>query len=616
MVPVSRRARRRTSGLTKALLLLAFVVVVVWASAAWASVRSARAEAARAEDRLSRLMGGIDVQAVLEGADVGGLRSVAGDLRLTQERLRSPLLRPVRPLPVLGRQLRSADALLGTTARLADATADAEVEAGAAVAALKVPGASRLDALRRLSGTVRNLEQVVATSDLGPRDGLVEQLDTARGRAADTLAEVGGRLRTAAETLEIGTEVLAGPSRYLLVVANNAEMRGGSGTYLSIGVLSASEGQLKLDGPDSVGRFKVPPGIVAPEADVAARWGWLRPTDYFQSLMLSPRFEASAPPAARMWELAGQAPVDGVIAVDVGAVVSLLRSVGPIEVDGVTLTAATAQEELLHGQYLRFPDKADRRDSLQVIAGEIFGRLTAGAVDLPTVADGLVQAVRGRHLMAWSRRAPDQALWDRSGAHGRLTDASLLVSSINVGSNKLDPNLKVAARLSNAPSPRADATDHELRITLTNSSRSSDPTYVTGPNLDYLKNGEYFGILSVNLPGYANQPSIDGQTALAVYGTDGPGRVIGVQYRLLRGESRTVVVRFQTAGGEGSLRLEPSSRLPGIRWETDEAAVPDDRATVVRWPAPLAEAVVPPPEGDESTPVSGAGPDEPTMGGG
>jgi len=613
---VSRPARRGISGLTKALLLLGFVVVVAWASAAWATVRSARAEAARAEERLSGLVDDLDLQAVLKGADVVGLRSTAGDLRLTKERLRSPLLRPVRPLPVLGRQLRSAEALLDTSARLADATADAELGAGAAMAGLKTPGASRLEALRRLSGTVRDLEQVVATADLGPRDGLVAELDVARGRALDTLTKVGGRLRTAAETLEIGTEVLAGPSRYLLVLANNAEMRAGSGTYLGIGVLSASEGQLKLDGTDSVGGFKVPPGIVEPEADVAARWGWLRPTDHFQSLMLSPRFEASAPSAARMWELAGQAPVDGVIAVDVGAVVALMGSVGPIEVDGVTLTAASAQEELLHGQYLRFPDKTDRRDSLQVIVGEIFGRLTSGALDLPTVAEGLAHAVRGRHLMAWSRRAPDQALWDRTGAHGRLTDASLLVSSINVGSNKLDPNLKVEAQFSNAPSPEPNATDHELRITLTNSSRSSDPTYVTGPNLDYLKNGEYFGILSVNLPGYANQPTVDGEAALAVLGTDGPGRVIGVQYRLLRGESRTVVVRFQTAGREGSLRLEPSSRLPGIRWEAAEPAMRDHRPTVVRWPAHSAGATVQPPERDESLPGTGTSPAGATIGGG
>lgn len=581
---MQRSQRPGISGLTKALLLLGFVLVVVWASAAWANVRSARAEAARAEDRLSSLVDDINVETVIAGADVAGLRTAAEDLRGTRERLRSPLLRPVRPLPVLGRQLRSAESLLAATARLADATADAEARAGTAATMLKTPGASRLEAIRLLSATVRDLEQVVRTVDLGPGQGLVGTLDDARARIATTTADAAERLGAAAENLELGRDILAGPSRYLLLVANNAEMRSGSGSYLSLGVLSASDGKLDLKAPERAGMFRVPPGIVEPEADVAARWGWLRPTDHFQALMLSPRFDASAPSAARMWELAGQAPVDGVLSVDVGAVVSLLRSIGPVRLDGQEIKPAAAQEELLHGQYVRFLDQSARQDSLQVLAVELFTRLTAGEIDLPALAEGLGQAGRGRHLMAWSKRAADQTLWDRTGAHGRLTEASLLVSSLNFGSNKMDPHLKVEAELSNAPAPDQDATDHELRITLTNTSPRGDPSYVVGPNLTRLQNGEYFGILSVNLPGYANQPTIEGEPGLAVYGTDGPGRVVGIEYRLLRGDSRTVVVRFRTAGQQGWLRLEPSSRLPGIRWEVAGIAVPDDRPTVVRWP--------------------------------
>lgn len=590
---MSRSHRRRPSGLTKALLLLGFVLVVLWASAALANLRSARAEAARSSERLVALVGDIDLQAVVGGADVPGLRSAAEDLRVTRDRLRSPLLRPARPLPVVGRQLRSAERLLDATARLADATADAEVRAGAAAVMLRTPGSSRVEALQRLAVTIRDLERVVGSVDLGPRDGLAGPLDEARTRVAATTATAAERLGSAAESLEMARGVLAGPARYLLLVANNAEMRSGSGAYLSLGVLSASGGQLQLQAPEKAGSFKVPPGIVEPEKDVADRWGWRRPTVQFQGLMLSPRFDASAPSAARMWELAGQAPVDGVLAVDVGALATLLRAVGPVRLEGIEVTTDSAQEELLHGQYVRFPDQSARQDSLQALTVELFSKLTTGRVDLPALADGLGRAVRGRHLMAWSGRPADQALWDRTGAHGRLTAQSLLVSSVNLGSNKLDPHLEVEAALTNVQAPDVDATDHELRITLTNNSLLGDPGYVAGPNIDGLQEGEYLGVLSVNLPAFADQPAVDGAPQPTVDGTDGPGRVLGVQYQLLRGDTRVVVVRFRTRGSEGWLRLEPSSRLPGVRWTVEGRSPLDDQPTVIRWPGAPPEGAGP-----------------------
>src|SRR5439155_12845771 len=129
--------------------------------------------------------------------------------------------------------------------------------------------------------------------------------------------------------------LLGGPHRYLVFAANNSEMRAGSGMFLSVGVMTTSNGTIELSDMEPTGDLPVPPGKVPISGDLAARWGWIKPTEDFRNLMVSPRFDLMAPLAAQMWQAVGRPPVDGVLALDPIMLRAMLAATGPVDVNGL-----------------------------------------------------------------------------------------------------------------------------------------------------------------------------------------------------------------------------------------------------------------------------------------
>ena len=70
------------------------------------------------------------------------------------------------------------------------------------------------------------------------------------------------------------------------------------------------------------------------DADLRDRWGWLNPNQEWRNLGVSPRFDATAELASRMWTSLGGAPVDGVLALDPIALQAIMKATGPVDVAG------------------------------------------------------------------------------------------------------------------------------------------------------------------------------------------------------------------------------------------------------------------------------------------
>jgi hypothetical protein len=301
--------------------------------------------------------------------------------------------------------------------------------------------------------------------------------------------------------------------------------------------------------------------------------------------MASPRFEASAALAAQMWSATGQAPVDGVIAIDPVALEQLLKAVGPVTVGDRLIDSSNVVDELLHQQYLRFPsleERPERREALGDIARATLGAFDAGTASAPVLAEAVADSVRGRHLMAWASRPEEQAGWHDAGADGRLRDNSLLVSVLNRGGNKLDRYLETSADLGCAPAGPDRACT--LRVDLRNTTPVGEPPYIAGPHPGSgVNEGDYLGIVTANLPGDARNSSVDGIDELAVVGADGPTRVVGYQLVIPRGEMRTMTVHFTLPGRHGTIRTEPTSRVPGIRWSSQGTSWDDGAARTLSW---------------------------------
>jgi hypothetical protein len=563
--------------------LVAVVVLLgVWVVVALATAVRAGLDL-REGRRAAKLARHQDVVAVAEGRVLGQLAHSRSRFRSAHGRLGSPVLAPIRVLPYFGRQLDSVHTLSAAGADVAGVGIDSVQRARSILALPHQTGPDRVAQLRALSALATQTQARLTPVRFGPSHNLVGPVARGHDEIVKEVDDVRAGLNRAAAGATAVADLLTGPRNYIVFAANNAEMRAGSGMFLSIGTLVTGGGDLHMTGTSSVADVPVPPGVPIPDADYNARWGWLMPQTEWRNLMLSPRLEASATLASSMWTAAGRPPVDGVVTLDPVALQAILQATGPVTVNGRSVGAKKVIPELLHDQYVRFnsPDQRQRREELSVIATEAVAALQSGAWSPARLAQGLAEAGRGRHILAWSTRPAEESAWSAAGIGGALRPDSLAVSVINRGGNKLDQYLHVRSDLGFQHT--GARTTGVLRVTVTNASPTGDPSYIAGPNAPGLEEGEYLGIVAVNLPGPASNGRIDGVSQLVVAGGDGPTRVVGTFVQLPRGQQKTVVVRFELPVDHGELHVEPAARVPAMQWNAGGQRWTDKGARTVAF---------------------------------
>lgn len=576
-----RRSRRRLWW-----SLVAFVVFG-WAGATAATLLRARSDVETglaSITRAQKLTAPADLVAARPLAD---LRDSASSFGRAHDRLSAVHLAPLKLLPVLGRQFRSATALAGAAAEVSAVGVNAVGDAQRVLQQPHGTGAERIALLRAMGTLASETDAALADVDLGPSRALFGTLAEKRAEVADRLAEVRGGLRDGAVVATGLADLFQGPRRYLVLAANNSEMRAGSGMFLSLGELTLQDGSFALGDfvPAGDALLRDPPPIT--DADYAARWGWLNPNREWRNLAASPRFDATAELATRMWAALGKPPVDGVLALDPIAVQALLQATGPVTVAGREVTAEGVDDLLLHDQYVGITSlagdaQAARRELLGLIAKAALGNVERGRWDMAEMASGMARAAAGRHLLGWSSRPEEQRLWEQAAVDGRLTERSLMLSLLNRGANKLDRFLRMESTLSLRP--EGEETAAELRVTMTNTTPEGEPPYVVGPYPGSpVGAGDYFGILALNVPMFAGDLASDAESPPAAAGTDGPTRVLGVPVRIDRGQAKTVTFRFRFADPRGSLVVEPAGRVPAFVWTAPGGSWSSNERRTVTW---------------------------------
>ena len=569
------------------LWLLVFVLVILgWAAAAAASLLRARTDLEAGLASVQRAQKLTTPADLVAGRPLPDLRDAAAAFERGHDRLSSPLVAPLKILPIAGRQLRSATALAGASARITNVGRDAVGEAQRALQRPNGTGAERIALLRDLGRVAADADRRLEGIDLGPSAALIGTLADKRADAQERLEDMRAGLRDGGAAATGLADLLQGPRRYLLMAANNSEMRAGSGMFLSIGEVTFTDGAFALGDFRPAGELYVdtPPTIT--DTDLADRWGWLNPNKEWRNLGASPRFDVSAELATRMWVAKGGRPVDGVLALDPIAVEAIVEATGPVEVAGRRFEAGSVDDFLLYEQYAGItavggPAQAARREVLGLFAKAAFDNVQRGGWDLPKLASTLARAARGRHVMGWATRPDEQRVWEGAHVDGRLDESSLMVSLLNRSANKLDRFVDVDADLSLRPD--GGGTAAELRVTVRNTAPEGLPLYVGGPHPGSpVGGGDYFGILSVNLPGYAGDIDSDGGEPAAA-GNDGPTRVHAVPVTVLRGESKTVTFRFRLAAPSGQLLVEPSARVPAVSWTAPGGSWKSGESRRVSW---------------------------------
>lgn len=516
-------------------------------------------------------------QARLEGASRSFDRA--------RRRSSSPALLPLRIVPVLGRQLSSFRDLASVAARITGVAANSAEQMEGALGDALPAGEHRVPVLRLLADQATVADTTLGQLRLPGGDGLIAPLRRRWDELERSLASTRATLRTAAEGLDGVADVLEGPRRYLLLAANNGEMRAGSGMFLSVGTVEIGHGSVKVGTLRPSGELTLPGSGVDVDGDLGARWAPLQPGREWRNLATTPRFDATAPLAVRMWERLTGEQVDGAMVLDVPLLRAVLAATGPVAVGDEVVSEADIVDRLLHRQYdgVDFDDlQAPRREQLGAMAAAVVGALEKGEYSPARLAAEVAKASRGRHLLAWSARPGDQRTWEVAGVSGSLRPTSLAVSILNRGGNKLDPFVDVEAELD--LHPVVDGTGVAVRVKLANHAPTGESPYIVGPHPHSgVTEGDYLGIIAVNVPEAASDLTVDGSPALVASGPDGPTHVVAANLLIRRDEEITLTVRFRLPASAKFVEVVPSARVPPIRWAAGTQRWADDAPKVVTW---------------------------------
>ena len=567
-------------------LIAVLVVFVVWIAASGFMLWRTSSSAGAGLDALERAQARLNAAALLRGRSADDLGRARGDFATAHDHANSPVLAPWRVIPLVGSNVSSVEALTGAAEQVA-AVGERTARASAKVVAQQpATGAERLTLLAELERISARAQRSLTRVDLGPDFFLARPIGDARERFLERLVQLRDAVGDARKVTVGARQLLTGPRRYLVLAANNAEMRAGSGMFLSVGVATFTDGAFVIGEMRPSADFNLATPVPLPP-ELAELWGFTPLGRDWRYLAMSPRFDANAPIAAEMWKAATGEAVDGVLVVDPVTLGALLKAQGPVTAGDRMIGSDEVVDYLLRRQYdgVGFDDpiQSDRRDQLSVVARAAVDTLTTRPWDVQALVRELADAGRGRHILAWARDPVEQRAWEAAGIAGSLEADSLLPAVLNTGGNKLDPYLRISAELT-----LRDRTDGGRDVTITlrvrNEAPEGLPPYIGGPHPGTdLVEGEYQGIVAINTPGVGSLAGIVGADPVLVTGDDGETKVVGALVRLLRSEERKITVRFSVPASLHSIEIEPSARVPAIAWKAGETRWEDTAAQRVQW---------------------------------
>lgn len=596
----ARRVRR-------ALLLVLALGVVVWFALAVRALLVARTEAQAGLDAVDAAKLELNPQDFLRGIGKDRLEVARAHFAKAHDAVDTPWFKPIEVLPFIGRQMRSVEGLSGGAARVLDVGIEALTDARSAVDSAHQPqGPQRIALVRSLGRIAHDASHALDGVSIGPSKALIGPLQHAHDRFAKQLASLRRDVSGLADASD-GFASFLTRSRYLVLAANNSEMRVGTGAFLSVGEMTTDEGSLHLAHMQSVIDLAPRKGAVQPasvDPDIAARWGFMHPADDFREVAVTGRYDAVAPLALKMWQARTGHALDGVLVLDPIALRGLLDAVGPVTVDGVTYTKDNVLEQIYLEQYrgdgffLSDPANAARRERLSGVARAAIDRLERGGWDAARLVDALRSATLGRHILMYSARPVEERGWVGARLDGGIPSDGLMLAVHNRAGNKLDQFLTTTATVhTNVVADGSSQCTVDADIVNRTRLDQQLPGYVVGPypGTPGAAAGRYIGWVVFELPRDATDSHIDvdgtGVAQLVAAGRDGPDhRVVAALVRWDPGQRHVVSVHFTLPKGERSFEVQPTGRVsnpslgvPAVVWRDGATTYGDDLRHTLDW---------------------------------
>ncbi len=360
--------------------------------------------------------------------------------------------------------------------------------------------------------------------------------------------------------------------KVLIVLENNAELRGTGGVITVFAEATARAGRLDIgpfrdveDVADDADRAR----RVLASPDYRTLWGPFKgDTTLWKNTGMSPVGpQSSAVLAGVAAATLGRRP-DVVVWLDVRTIAAVLEATGPATLpDRSVLTADNAGRVLMSEAYLKAPDtiagQRQRRAVLRGAADAVVDRLLSPSDDgggAAALVSSVGRAAAGRHLLLWTSDVQEQRDLATAGLDGDVVAADgdlACVTFQNLGGgqnegNKLDYYARRQVTVRAALQPGRAVVEQEVTIRNT-APRTGLPAYVAGLDAPGTSNGFVTLALprSAEVLGFAR----DGRTVRTSVLDEADHRVLTDVVALAPGTSATWLLRYSLPLRDGRYRL-------------------------------------------------------------
>jgi hypothetical protein len=492
-------------------------------------------------------------------------------LQRSRDRLESLPARMLRLVPIMGRNLTALHSVIDASIPTLQAGLNLkDAVTGLEEGGLIKDGRVRISALKQLqqpigiqvdtmAALVENLERE-RNGWLAPPlwSSFDEMLERANGLLRDA--------RSAEEALDMTDDLLGreSPRTYLVLLLNNAELRGAGGLLSGVGTIDVEKERLRLGDFQSVhGLRDRPPRRVKAPSEYERRFGVF---DANTTLWLNASYSPDVPDvalvASRLFRLKTGQHIDGAIVIDPRGVAALLPSDETVNLPGIGLEIPVEESAdfVYSDAYEIFTDQETRRNAVLALGKAAFEKVLKDGLGGEDVLFELADAVGGGHLRFVSFDPDEQAVLDDLRITGELSlpdeDAyGLLVTVQNLGGGTgQGTKLDFWARRSIAHSCKIDEEDPIVcttTTTLANRAPRGLTTYVTGPD------GALRSYLETYIPAEAKLRSVDLDGKPAEVRTEAQaGRTsVAVFAKVARGDRKQVRVHYELPPARRSYEL-------------------------------------------------------------
>lgn len=549
---------KRRIAIAAALLVLAVAVLAAYVALPVASrLRSAAGV-------LSGDVGELDEAALADARD---------DLAAASDRLHGAPARVLGVLPVANQNLEAARAVTDaalpafdsavTLREALDDLVEADLVTGGRVDTTAI--ASVADELRGQSDALAAVEEA-ADDSLGGwlLPPLWDRVATLSVTAEDLAATTGA----AADVLEHVPDILGEDvgRRYLVLLLNNAELRGAGGILSGVGTMRAIDGVLSLRAlyPRESLVTDPPVEVEAPPAYERVYGDFDANTTLWINVPYSPDLQETATVAGTLWEETVGQGISGVVFVDPRGLAALLDPATTLSIgdEGLTVAAGDLPDFVYSDAYQLFESESERRLAILEAGADAFEAFLESGAGGEDGFEELGRAVAAGHL-AFVSLIPDEQEALAAVTTAEIEPHQIRVISQNLG-NGVDAGTKldywVERRIRQECRVEEDgAATCSTRATFENTAPDGLGTYV---------GGEPYGVLNSSVQMFLPQGAEVTRVRLAGEEPQwserryGPATLVTVVATIGQGDTSFVDVVYDVparADGEFLLELVPQA---------------------------------------------------------